>query len=449
MININDKKIFFSGIGEYVPKDDLITYLIQKGGSIVKTIEEANLLIEGNRTTPDISDKLYNAKKEGKELIEIQVLEKEFSDNFKVNNTIMAIKLTKDMDRLLKLLKNKYFNNDTFVQLLKFYDWKQTVLYEDDMSRDICTVITKRFCSLAITNHNIQHSPIGIYYTALETNHSALLEQIYLMPEFKISDRNAKEDQPLTLKEVVALNPNTSVAVQQQILQNKDPRELYFLASNHNVSKNILEQLQSINNDEITLALIKAGNYQIGNLMDEKFQKEIFVYQPFTQEIFNKICKELHDDLSWIYLSQNDSLNSSMIDMILEKNIDNATINLLKNENLSFDSAQNYLKKNDKIFNIALAHNNNLTQEQYALLYNTNDLDVLMSLANNHSVESELLTLIYEIDNRMIHECLAGNPNTPFDLLMQLMLDTSHKMIVTENLTYREKIKETIGHMQW
>ncbi len=125
MLNIIDKKIFFSGIGEYVPKDDLITYLIQRDGSIVETIEEADLLIEGNRTTPDISDKLYYAKKEGKELIEIQILEKEFSENFKVNNTIMAIKLTKDMDRLLKLLKNKYFNNDIFVQLMKFYDWKQ------------------------------------------------------------------------------------------------------------------------------------------------------------------------------------------------------------------------------------------------------------------------------------------------------------------------------------
>lgn len=449
MIKLNDKKIFFSGIGEYVPKDDLITYLIQKGGLMVETIEEADLLIEGNRTTPDISDKIYKAKKEGKDLVEIQVLEKEFSLHFKVNNTIMAIKLTKDMDRLLKLLKNKYFNNDTFVQLLKFYDWKNIVLYEDDMSRDICTQITKRFCSLAITNHNIQHSPIGIYYTALETNHSALLEQIYLMPEFKISDRNAKEDQPLTLKEVVALNPNTSVAVQQQILQNKDPRELYFLASNHSAVSHILDQLQSMNNETITLALIKAGNYKIGNFENEEFQKEILVFQPFTQEIFDQICKELHEDLSWIYLSQNDSLNQSMIDIILEKNIDNATINLLKNENLSFDSAQNYLKKNDKIFNIALAHNNNLTQEQYELLYKTNDLDVLMSLANNHRVESELLSKIFEIDNRMIHECLAANPNTPFELLMQLMLDTSHKMIVTENPTYREKIKETIGHMQW
>lgn len=447
MLQFTDKIIYFSGVGDQVPKEELETYLIQNGATFTQSLKEANLLIEGNYTTPDISDKLYAAKKSGIEYMNIDTIEKEYSANFKINNTLMAIKLTKNMDRLILLLKNKYFSDDTFVQLLKFYDWKDTILYEDDHSRDICTRITQRFCKLAITNHNIQHSPIGIYYTALETTHAGLLEQIYLMPDYKISDRNAHQNQPLTLKEVVALNPNISVSLQNQIMQNQDPRELIFLASNTHLNESIKEKLIQKNDETITLALIQAGNYILKDFESEKFQKDILIYHPMDMNIFNNIIELLNEELQWIYLSQNLSLNSEMIDIILEKNIDNATINLLKNKNITTKSAQKYIELNDKIFNIALAHNENLSQEQYKILQSRNDIDVDISLASNNNVSSEILSVLYNKNDFMIHECLAANINTPFQILMQLMLDNSHKMIVTENPTYREKIKETIGHM--
>ncbi|MBD3840650.1 MAG: hypothetical protein IE909_01980 [Campylobacterales bacterium] len=45
-----------------------------------------------------------------------------------------------------------------------------------------------------------------------------LLESIYKMPHCEISQKNAKEDQPLTLQQAVALNPNISKPLQMQIL---------------------------------------------------------------------------------------------------------------------------------------------------------------------------------------------------------------------------------------
>lgn len=447
MLDLSNKKIFFSGFGEQVPKKELETYLIQKGSMFVNDMAQANLLIEGYRTNPDISEEMYKAKKLGTQYLEISVLEKQYSQDFKINNTLMAIKLTKNMDRLLLLLKNRYFTDETFVQLLKFYDWKNTILYEDDCSRDICTRITQRFCKKAITNHNIQYSPIGIYYTALETTNGDLLEQIYCMPDYTISDKNARENQPLSLKEVVALNPNISLALQQQIFSNNRLRELTFLAANINLLDALKIKLKEKNIDEITLSLIHSGNYIFDDFTKEKFQKEILQFHPINEKNFESISNVLTQEIQWIYLSTNSSLDTQMLDFILEKNIDNATINVLKNSNVSKKAIQKYLKMNDKVFNIALAHNSSLSQEQYRLLLNLNDMDINVSLASNDKVPQEILKELFQVDNHFLHECLASNINTPFEILMQLMLDTSHKMKVTENPTYKEKIKQTIGHM--
>ena len=56
------------------------------------------------------------------------------------------------------------------------------------------------------------------------------------MPEYSISAKNAQEDQPISLKEVVALNPNTSKTTQNQILRNSKVNELKFLALNESIN---------------------------------------------------------------------------------------------------------------------------------------------------------------------------------------------------------------------
>ena len=226
-IQLENQNIFFTGRADKIDKSELEKYLVQKGSILVNSINEATIIIQGKFTPIYLEETIYELSKKQITIIQIEKLEEEFSSNLDIDSILMAIKISKDNDRLLKLLNNNFFSDDIFVKLLKLYDFKGDDIYDSDDNRDVCTKIVERFCSLIETNHNIQYAPIGVYYTALETSNPNLLDVIYNMPDYVISAKNAQEDQPLSLKEVVALNPNTSKITQLQILKNsKNSNEL-------------------------------------------------------------------------------------------------------------------------------------------------------------------------------------------------------------------------------
>ena len=449
MINIQNKKVYFSGKGDQLSYDELEKFLLQNDVEFVPTIEQSELIIEGGLTPLHIEDKIFKATQNGAIKVTIIEFEKFYSNEFKLNSTLMAAKLTKDNDRLVKLLQNKYFSDEVFIKILKQYDFKNIPLYDNDESRDVCRAIVNRFCTLVNRNHNIQYAPIGIYYTALETFNSDLLDIIYNMPKYSISDRTAKDDQPLSLKEVVALNPNSSQAIQMQILINNDLNELIFLARNNNINNNIKNELKNKNISDITIALLQNQNYLLDDinevLEDKNIKKEFLKNYELRDDIFNTLMKLSLDDIDIIYLSSNIYLSSKMIDILVGKNIENSVIALLKHNNISLDIVNKYLSKNDKIYNIAIAHNIKLNQEQYKELFNLNDLDIHISLASNEALEDKLLRQLYDLNDRMVHKTLCLNISSPINVLMQLQLDNELKLLVKENITYQKFAEKMLG----
>jgi len=452
MDKLKDKKIYFSGKGEYISKVELEKYLITFGVKFVPSLQDAEVIIEGNLTPPNISSKIFKYQQNGIKVITIEELEKEFSKNLNIKNILMAIKLTKNNDRLIELLKNSYFDDNTFLQLLKQYRWSVQELYEDDESRDICKAITSRFCSLINKNHNIQYAPIGIYYTALETSSCELLEFIYNMPDYKISDKNIKQNQPLTLKEVVALNPNSSKSLHIEILENQNIKELEFLALNHHIDIEIKERLKLLKLDTITQKLIIAQNYicdDIQEVIDNKNIQNYFLkYYFFDDKLFSEVLSLLTTDTQKIYLSMNNFLTENMLSDIEGLNITNATINILKNKLISSDIKVKYFKLDDKIYNISLAHNENLTKDEFYILWDKNDLDINISLASNISTPKEILQKLYDTNQRFIHTVLCNNISTPIQILMQLQLDNELKILVKENPTYQAFAQKMLGYME-
>ncbi|MEA1914179.1 MAG: hypothetical protein U9N30_02585, partial [Campylobacterota bacterium] len=360
MIEFKNKRIFFSGIGDQVNIEELKNYILKNDALFVDTIAEANCIIEGDRTLPNIADDIYKAKLNGIEVIELNFLEKQFTQEFRFDSVLMAIKLSKDNERLLSLLKNKYFSDDMFVQLLKFYDWGGLDLYDNDENRDVCRQISLRFSTQNLSNHNIQYSPIGVYYAALETSNTQLLDLMYTMPSLSISFKNAKENQPLNLKEVVALNPNNSKTVQRQIIHNHQKRELYQLACNTNIDDAIKQELKALNDNEILKALLQSENYLLANqselemIMSNDVLKKYFLqYQKFDDTLFELLMEKISSDMEWIYLSKNSTLSTQMLQKIEEHNIPNATVNVLRHNRVDSNTVNKYLTLRDKIFNIA------------------------------------------------------------------------------------------------
>ena len=449
MIDIKNKKVYFSGKGDQLDYKELEKFLLQNEVEFVPSITESELIIEGGLTPLHIQDKIFTASKNGAIVVGIEEFEKFYSSSFSVNSTLIAAKLTKDNERLVKLLQNKYFDDKTFIKILKQYDFKNITLYDNDESRDVCRSIVNRFCTLVNRNHNIQYAPIGIYYTALETFNTDLLDIIYYMPSYSISDRTAKDEQPLTLKEVVALNPNSSKTIQIQILKNNNIDELIYLARNTNISEDIKKALKDKNNTDITIALIKEQNYVLDSLddilEDEKIKKVFLKYYSFDEQKFDELLKRHLSDIDIINFSHNKSLISNMINNLELKNIDNAIIVLLKHDNISESLIIKYLKINDKIYNISIAHNTKLEDNLYEDLFSLNDNDVNISLAQNIGVSAKILQELHKYKDRNIDMMLCENISTPINVLMQLQLDNELKLLVKENITYQKFAEQMLG----
>ena len=447
-IQLENQNIFFAGRGDKIDKSELEKYLLQKGSVLVNSINEATIIIQGKFTPIHLEDTIYELSKKQVQIIQIEKLEEEFSSNLDIDSVLMAIKISKDSDRLLKLLNNNFFSDDIFVKLLKLYDFKGDDIYDSDDNRDVCTKIVERFCSLIETNHNIQYAPIGVYYTALETSNPNLLDVIYNMPDYVISAKNAQKDQPLSLKEVVALNPNTSKTTQIQILKNSKINELRFLGLNDSINQMIQKKLFEKNIDEISLSLIKANNYDdsfIDDFMKNDTLKKAFLKNAILNDELFEILFENLDDVSIIYLSSNETLNEEMINKIFEKKIDNANINLLINKNCPKDKIEEFLKLQDKIYNISIAHNTNLPTQLYLYLFSLDDYDVNLSLAQNTTTPKEVLKSLAALNDKFINETLCANISTPINILLQYQYDGGLKNIISNNDSFREFTRKMVG----
>ncbi len=452
MIEFKDKKIYFSGRGEKIDKDELVKYFLQNGGRITESLEEADMIIQGYMTPVHLEEKFYLLSKEGIELIGIEELEKEFSRNIDIDSILMALKISKDKGRIIKLLNNKYFSDDIFLSLLKYYDWGGEGLHDNDENRDVSTSIVQRFCSLQETNHNIQHSPIGIYYTALETNEPKLLEAVYNMPSYSISDKNALSSQPLSLKEVAALNPNTPKPVLMQILKDGNERELEFLALNESINKMISGRLFKLNNINITKNLISSGNLQLEDLKevlnDEKLKIEVLKHFPLDDEIFGMILENGLSDAGLVYLSSNLSLNIEQLKKLFEFNIDNVNINLLKHPLCPEEKLEEFFQKNDQVYNIAIAHNPGLSESLFEKLFVLDDINIDITLSENPNTPKEILKKLYQKNIHEINLCLSENESTPINILMQLQVDSRYNPSVSNNETYKEFSRNSLGIIQ-
>ena len=452
MIKFKDKKIYFSGRGYMCGKEELIKYLIQSEAELIDDIVSSDMIIQGYLTPVHMEDKFYLFSKEGKEVITIEQLEKQFSTDMDIDSVIMAIKISKDQTRLLELLNNSYFSNDIFVQLLKYYNWNNMGLHDNDENRDVSTNIVNRFCSLQQTNHNIQHSPVGVYYTALETTDGNLLKIVYNMPDYKISDKNAYNDQPLSLKQVVALNPNTPKPLLMQILKNGNKDELKFLALNESINKTICNTLYDLKEFTVTTNLIRSGNLPLENinelLEEDLLKNELLKYVDLNDEIFNKLVTSNLSDEDIVYLSLNSSISVIQINKLFEFNIENANINLLKNGNCPKAKIEEFFNKNDLIYNIAIAHNENLDEYFFEKLLMLEDINIEMSLSTNKNTPQVILKKLYGKNIHEINTLLSQNENTPIGILMQLQVDGRYSVYVSNNETYREFSRNNLGIIQ-
>ncbi|MCI0501158.1 MAG: hypothetical protein L0Y61_05365 [Epsilonproteobacteria bacterium] len=447
MEKYKNKQIFFEGRGDKLDKDEILKYLSQNEAIITQQIDEADIIID--TSLPYLEDKIYLKSIDGIPVIQLNEIEKEFSDAIDIDSVLMAIKISKDQERLKRLINNDFFSDDIFLLLLKFYDWCDEGIYDTDENRDVSTAIAKRFCTLQGMNHNIKHSPTALYYTALETTNGKLLETLYLIPEYKINNRNAISNQPLSIHEMVALNPHISKPLMMQILKNSKKNELKFLASNPNIGEFIKKELLKTNDKEIISCLIIANNLpqdEYKTLLNGEYKNIILSNISLNNnEIFEYLFNSELNKIELLELSKNNTLTSEQIDILLELNDVDITINILKSEQLNSKHIDLYLAKDNKFYNIALSHNKKLSQNGFNILAKLDDLDIDISLSLNPKIPKEIIEILYRKNEDFINQGLASNSATPIDKLMQLQLDNRYSVIIAKNETYKEYSRNSLG----
>lgn len=440
------KQIFFEGRGDKLDKEEIFKYLSQNEAIITRQIDEADIIID--TSLPYLEDKIYLKSLDGTPIITLHEIEKELSATIDIDSVLMAIKISKDQERLKRLLNNDFFSDDTFLALLKVYDWCGEGIYDTDENRDVSTAIAKRFCTLQGMNHNIKHSPTALYYTALETTHSKLLETLYLIPEYKINKKNALSNQPLSTHEVVALNPNISKPLMMQILKNNKKNELKFLASNPNLGEFIKKELLKSDNKEIVSCLILANNLpqdEYKTLLKGEYKNLILSHIALENELFEYLLSSGLNRTELFELSKNNTLTSQQIDRLLELKDEDITINILKSEQLDSKHIDFYLDKDNKFYNISLSHNPKLSQKQFEILAKRDDLDIDISLSLNPKTPKDILQILYRKNDDFINQGLASNSATPIDILMQLQLDNRYSVMIAKNETYKEYSRNALG----
>ena len=446
MINYENKKIFFEGRGRQLDKDELIKYLSQNNATTARELDEADIIIDTE--LPYLEDKIYLKSLDGVPVISLENLEKEFSANIDTDSVLMAIKISKEQDRLIKLINNEYFSDEVFLTLLRFYDWMGEGIHDTDENRDVSTAIAGRFCSGQEFNHNVKHSPTAIYYTALETTNTKLLEILYQMPEYRINDKNALDNQPLSTQEVVALNPNISKPLMMQILKNNKTNELQFLASNPSLGEMIKKELLKFDNEIITNNLIEANNLPNGaylELLNSNYKNKLLTYIALENDVFESIISTSLSISELIQLSKNQTLSTKQIDGLLAYDNEDININILKLEALDIKQIDTYLDMNNKFYNISIAHNPILNKEQFDRLVHLDDLDVDISLSFNPKTPKEILEQLFKKENEYINQGLASNNATPIHILMQLQLDNRYSVMIAKNETYKKYSQNALG----
>ena len=95
------KIFFFAGRGDKIDKSELEKYLIQKGSVLINSINEATIIIQGKFTPIHLENIIYDLSKKQVQIIQIEKLEEEFSSNLDIDSILMAIKISKDNERLI------------------------------------------------------------------------------------------------------------------------------------------------------------------------------------------------------------------------------------------------------------------------------------------------------------------------------------------------------------
>lgn len=436
------KKILFLGKEGIFTTQEVERFLKKYKVTRVKAIEEGVVAsIEHHSLNPVeemISEDAYTLKIPAYRLEEFEQL---LSDGINDDELLMAIKLSNDQARVLRMIQNPDISDALFVKLLEMYQWHEE---EEDNNDDRSVVIATltRYIDITPAERDQLYSTLTLKRLVREATDPRLLHALIGFPNYEFKQ---KEHRTTSLYEVIATSGHIDGEVIKRLLSLRNPKVDMYLAANPVVP---LEQLKKFSlGEEKSIHEALAANETIDDVLFEMLLdkekdvvKLLLWYQPISAERYRMIAGKITDPELFAELGKNLQIDRAVIEELLESGNITLLEKLAANRSISSAALQALYSKQINTIFYPLAGNPNLPVEIIESFYanDTNDLNMMHQVASNPNTPEKILRELYARDELEINKGLAANPATPIEILDVLKIDTRLRNALTQNEVFIE-----------
>ncbi|MCF6200825.1 MAG: hypothetical protein L3J42_01650 [Hydrogenimonas sp.] len=449
--DLNGKRVLLYGKNRTLSSEDMELFLDSVGATLAKdeSDEDIGLVIRGRLMNPVEESLCDEMERKGVSVVDIETLENHYASTIDKDVLLGSLKIFRNRERIIKLLHNRSISDDLFCEILKLYDWEGKGPFESDENRDIAGTMVARFYKDIERNHNIEFSPVGPFLVAAESENVSLLEAIYMIPDYEITQRSKDYWMPSTLHEALLVNPNLPKSIVESFAKGDNERKLSFAAAHPNLSEGMQRELAATKIEKALEGLAKNRSLtkDLYDLFyeseDEKIKCTLLKYQPLAHSIFSELksySKESKRAIGGnIHLKEEDALKlfeSGDIDVIEA---------MAKNEALTATLYEKIESTGQKELLKLLAANPSVEGKLLRRLLKIRDKELYIAIAANPSTPKEVLSNFSKIKDRDIAAALASNPSTPIEILLGYQMDAELSNILKRNEAFGDYIKESIG----
>ncbi len=443
------KKIMVLGTTELFSRDEIARYLERYGITLTDRPDEETIAsIESAHLGAYEEMASEEAHTRGLPRYTLAHFEALLSKSLDGDSIRMVLKLSRDTERLVRLLANPHITDDLFVALLRMYDWEGEELMESSRNRKVLQALLKRFLALGPTQYDKLHSPVTLLQLVEETRNADLLDALLALPPLSFRHRGGT----LTLEEAIASNPALSKETIRRLYRTGDTPILTRLAANPATDAEILHRLHSAHERSIDQALsthpaIDEALFDALLEGEEEIVRTLLAHQPIDAARYAKIRMYAFDDALLAEIGANPHLDAAVRRSLLESANPALRMNLAANPTLTSEELDSLYAADPEALAPAIAANPSAAHRTLRALQKVAEerSDVAVALASNPSAEEGVLRALYALQLFEVHEALAANPSTPMDLLDRLKLDPAFREALTRNRSFTDRIKRELG----
>jgi hypothetical protein len=436
------KKILFLGKEGTYTTQEINRFLKKYKLTRVKGIEKDIIAsVEHHRLNPVeemISEDAYADKIPAYKLEEFERL---ISENINDDEILMAIKLTNDQARVLRMIENPNISDALFVKLLEMYKWHQE---EEDNNDDRSVVIATltRYIDITPAERDQLYSTLTLKRLVREATDPKLLYALIGFPNYEFKQKNKGKT---SLYEVIATSHHLDQEVIKRLLSLHNPKVDMYLAANPVVD---LEQLRKFAyREEQVIHEALASNE---NIDDDLFEflmekgddviKLLLWYQPIGSTRYTMVKERLNGSDLFRELGKNLHLEREVMQTLIQVDDIDLLKNIAANRSFSSELLEVLYQKQIKAILSPLAANPNLPIAIVEALYESfkDNSSMMHQVASNPNTPEPILRELFKRDDVEINKGLASNPSTPIEMLDILKIDTRMRNALSKNEVFIE-----------